>query len=76
MMRGFRFKGGDIMPEIEVTLKLSINGIINRVANKKGTISKVDSFLLLDCLRLYNLGKDAFEKGDIETVKKMFDILV
>ncbi len=66
---------------IEITknkpgFKLSVSGMISTCATKKGRLSKSDQSGLEEISRLYCLGREAWLKGDLETVAEMFGILV
>ena len=71
----------EIEKYIEITknkrgLKLSVSGTIRRSTNKKGRLSKLEIFSLQEINRLYYEGREAWLKGDLETVAELFGILV
>ncbi len=71
----------EIKKYIELTknkpgLKLSVSGVIRRSTNKKGRLSKMEIFSLQEINRLYYEGREAWLKGDLETVAEIFGLLV
>ncbi len=56
-------------------LKVSVDGVLLRIAEKKGNISNDLRFMAKEIARLYSLGREAWLKGDLETVADMFGVL-
>lgn len=56
-------------------MRISVDGVLERISNKKGTINRSDKYMLKEINRLYQLGREAWLNGDLETVAEMFGIL-
>jgi hypothetical protein len=57
-------------------MKVSVAGVASRIKGSRGTVGRGDRFMVGEIARLYYEGREAWLRGDLETVAEMFGILV
>ena len=58
-------------------MKVSMSGIVSRITEKrKGSVSAADRFMLDGMEKHYQQAREAWLKGDIETVAEFFGLYV